>query len=170
MERLQSHPSFVAVVKQRHKVVTTDVVVHYRIRFNQTICQHQTIPQSNSSSLDSTPAHRTCHESAESLINEHYKIEDPQIQQNDQPCIRRLGLAVSKKVGKAVARNKIKRRFRVIAALYEDQLPPYCDIVIRARNDASTAHFEDLCHQIAYAFKWIREKSLKAKKLNSQSR
>ena len=45
---------------------------------------------------------------------------------------RRLGLKVSKKVGNAVIRNRMKRMFRELFRLHQTILPDRCDLVIVA--------------------------------------
>ncbi len=54
----------------------------------------------------------------------------------------RYGLTISRRVGKAVVRNKIKRRLREI--LRQMNLPPGWDIIIIARNPAANADFTTL--------------------------
>ncbi|WP_317642927.1 ribonuclease P protein component [Bombiscardovia apis] len=66
---------------------------------------------------------------------------------------RRMGLAVSKAVGKAVTRNRVKRRFRAVAARHEADLPQSCDLVIRAKPSAAHASFASLDMQVAKLFK-----------------
>lgn len=48
----------------------------------------------------------------------------------------RLGLAVSKKVGNAVVRNRWKRRIREAFRLQQDELPTGLDIIVRPRKGA----------------------------------
>jgi ribonuclease P protein component len=54
----------------------------------------------------------------------------------------RYGLVVSKKVGKAVVRNKIKRRLREI--LRQKKISPGWDIIVTARSAAANADFTSL--------------------------
>lgn len=72
---------------------------------------------------------------------------------------RRLGLAVSKAVGKAVTRNRVKRRLRVLAARYEDLLPQQCDVVIRAKPSAAHAEFASLDEQASKLFERVCSRS-----------
>jgi ribonuclease P protein component len=54
----------------------------------------------------------------------------------------RYGLTVSRRVGKAVVRNRIKRRLREI--LRKLNLPPGWDLIMIARNPAANADFKTL--------------------------
>jgi len=56
----------------------------------------------------------------------------------------RLGLSVSKKVGSAVDRNKVRRRLREIFRFSATELPDELDFVISARPAATEASFEEL--------------------------
>jgi len=56
--------------------------------------------------------------------------------------ISRYGITVSRHVGKAVVRNKIKRRFREI--LRKIKLQPGFDIVIVARAPAAKADYSEM--------------------------
>ena len=51
----------------------------------------------------------------------------------------RLGLAVSKRVGSAVVRNRIKRRMRELFRRHKTLLTPPCDVVVVARHEAAEA-------------------------------
>lgn len=51
----------------------------------------------------------------------------------------RLGLAVSKRIGSAVVRNRVKRRLREVFRRHKDLLDPPCDIVVVARSAAADA-------------------------------
>jgi ribonuclease P protein component len=59
----------------------------------------------------------------------------------------RLGLAVSKRVGKAAVRNRIKRLLRELFRQHKALLQPACDVVFVARRDAATASFEEYTQQ-----------------------
>ena len=55
--------------------------------------------------------------------------------------INRLGITVSKKLGKAHIRNRLRRRFREVYRLNEEKFQPGWDIVIVARGKAIDADF-----------------------------
>ena len=59
--------------------------------------------------------------------------------------INRLGITVSKKLGKAHIRNRVRRRFREVYRLHENRFAPGWDIVIVARSKAIDCPFEELC-------------------------
>jgi len=56
----------------------------------------------------------------------------------------RLGLTVGTKVGKAVRRNKVRRRIREAYRIHEDQMRTGWDIVVVARTRAAFATYERL--------------------------
>ena len=56
----------------------------------------------------------------------------------------RLGITVSKKLGKAHIRNRVRRRFREVYRLNEEAFLPGWDIVIVARSRAVDADFGKL--------------------------
>ena len=67
----------------------------------------------------------------------------------------RIGLVVSKKVGCAVVRNKVKRRLREAARYNYFQLKQKADVVIIAFSSSSKVTFEQLEIQVSAAFKSI---------------
>ena len=56
----------------------------------------------------------------------------------------RVGITVSKKLGHAVVRNRVRRRLREIYRLHEDKFQPGWDIVVVARTKAVYADFGKL--------------------------
>ncbi len=77
----------------------------------------------------------------------------------------RLGMAVSKRVGNAVVRNRIKRYTREFFRRHKMQFDPPCDIVVVARRQAadleyaeSVQQFTSLLHR--YLRKQRRDKPL----------
>ena len=58
--------------------------------------------------------------------------------------INRVGITVSKKLGKAVVRNRVRRRLREVYRLNEQAFLPGYDIVVVARSKCVDAEFEKL--------------------------
>ena len=56
----------------------------------------------------------------------------------------RLGLTVSTKVGKAVVRNRVRRRLREAYRVHEDRYAPGWDIVVVARVRAAFVRYREL--------------------------
>ncbi len=56
----------------------------------------------------------------------------------------RVGVTVSKKLGGAVVRNRVRRRLREVYRLNEQQFRPGFDIVVVARSRCITADFQKL--------------------------
>lgn len=56
----------------------------------------------------------------------------------------RVGVTVSKKLGKAVVRNRVRRRLREVYRLNEQRFAPGWDIVVVARSRCISADFEKL--------------------------
>ena len=56
----------------------------------------------------------------------------------------RIGITVSKKLGHAVVRNRVRRRLRECYRLNEDRFQPGWDIVVVARTKAVHAEFAKL--------------------------
>ena len=58
----------------------------------------------------------------------------------------RVGITVSKKLGHAVVRNRVRRRLREIYRLNEERFAPGWDIVVVARSRCVDADFRKLTH------------------------
>ncbi len=80
---------------------------------------------------------------------------------------RRLGLTVSTKIGKAVTRNAIKRKFREVYTIYEEQLPANIDMVIVARAKIHDVQFSDLKNSFEKAIINLFKKSDNTQKRKS---
>jgi ribonuclease P protein component len=62
---------------------------------------------------------------------------------NDLPHSR-FGFSVSRRIGKAVVRNKVKRRLREAVRLRMGQVQPGWDLVFIARNPIRDANFHEI--------------------------
>ena len=60
----------------------------------------------------------------------------------------RFGFTVPRAVGKAVVRNKLKRRMREAIRTHLTHLPERCSIVFNPRRNLLEAPFQDLCHEV----------------------
>lgn len=63
----------------------------------------------------------------------------------------RLGFTVGTKVGKAVCRNKVRRRLREAYRIHEEQLNPGWDIVVVARVKAAHVSYQHLERELLRA-------------------
>jgi ribonuclease P protein component len=59
-------------------------------------------------------------------------------------AVSRLGLAVGKTVGAAVARNRVKRRLRELFRRYKALLPVGYDLFVRAAPTSAAAPYREL--------------------------
>ena len=60
----------------------------------------------------------------------------------------RLGIIVKKEIGKAVVRNKIKRRLKETSRLLNKKLLPGYDIIVMAKNNVREASYFELCYDL----------------------
>ena len=70
-----------------------------------------------------------------------------------RPGQNRLGITVSKKLGNAVTRNKVRRRLREIYRLHEEEFLSGRDIVIVARTRAVHVSYWTLDRDLTRLFK-----------------
>jgi len=64
----------------------------------------------------------------------------------------RLGIIVKKETGKAVARNKIKRRLKEAARLLNKKLLPKYDIIVLAKNNIRESSYFETCYDLERLF------------------
>ena len=64
----------------------------------------------------------------------------------------RFGISVSKKVGGAVTRNKVRRRVRAIIDQIDLSVMPKFDVVISCRSACKTATFDEMTDSILAIF------------------
>lgn len=72
--------------------------------------------------------------------------------------VSRLGLIVSKKVGNAVVRNRIKRRLRNIFRQTSQSIQTPKDIVIIARKPSTEEPFQCIALTIGKSFQWLERR------------
>lgn len=71
----------------------------------------------------------------------------------------RLGVVVSKKIGNAVVRNKVKRKFReIFRQSCSQNIPGHHDIVIIARKIAPMSTYKELTFAVLQSFQWLKGK------------
>ena len=64
---------------------------------------------------------------------------------NDEVGCTRVGITVSGRVGKAVVRNRVRRRLRAALDARFEQLPAQSDVVVAARPPSAEAGWSELC-------------------------
>ncbi|MFN9809143.1 MAG: ribonuclease P protein component, partial [Deltaproteobacteria bacterium] len=60
----------------------------------------------------------------------------------------RIGITVTKKVGNAVARNRVKRLVREVFRQERARFPEGCDIVFIAKDGAPELRYEDVLAEV----------------------
>ncbi len=104
--------------------------------------------------LKSPKDFRQAYQKGKSLVNPYLVL----YYRKNQKSYYRIGFSISKKVGKAVVRNRIKRRLRDICRLHEGIFPRGMDLIFVARVRIKDAkyhtmekHLVDLVNRIRIA-------------------
>ena len=79
----------------------------------------------------------------------------------------RYGITASKKIGKAVQRNRARRVIREAFRIFYDRMPPHCDIVFVARGKTVYAKSTEIA---AVMEKQLTSLGLLCRKLSEHSR
>jgi ribonuclease P protein component len=90
-------------------------------------------------SSDFTAAFRGGRRAGRGTLVVHYFLDEPA-----QASAARAGFVVSKAVGNAVVRNRVRRRLRHLVRPVLESLPAGSSIVVRALPPAATASFDEL--------------------------
>ncbi len=83
---------------------------------------------------------------------------------HDEPAPPRFGFTVTKRMGKAVTRNRIKRRLReAVRFVGPDYAKPGYDYVLIARHGALKRAFSEVLEDLQTAFRRVENKASKAR-------
>ena len=85
------------------------------------------------------------------LISRHFII----VYARRDPLVSRLGITVTKKIGPAVTRSRLKRVCREFFRIHRDQLTDGYDIHVIARRAAAQATHDELAKSLEQLFSQI---------------
>lgn len=78
----------------------------------------------------------------------------------------KIGFSISKKLGKANKRNKLKRRMKEIVR--NMQIPSFCNYVVLAKENATALEFNELKKEIERLFSKFEKKTCVAGKVSDE--
>ncbi len=88
------------------------------------------------------------------IVTPHFAVY---VLKKDDP-IRRIGISVSKRVGKSTVRNRIKRLLREAFRLNKGKLEEGLDVVVIVRNVEGIRKMQDVEEELMGALsQWVRE-------------
>ncbi len=87
-------------------------------------------------------------------IPTHSIVIQAVLRQEESAQGARIGYTTTKKIGKAVVRNRCRRRLRAAAALFFGELAlANADYVLIARYNTARVDFKELCRDLQYGIK-----------------
>jgi ribonuclease P protein component len=89
-----------------------------------------------------------CYSGGVRVSGRHFQLFLRRRPREDASAPARLGISVSKKVGNAVTRNRVKRRLREIFRRSGLRTLEAVDVVVHARASAASAPFAELSREI----------------------
>ena len=83
-------------------------------------------------------------------------IDSPELLGEKSLCVR-VGFTVTKKVGNAVVRNRVKRRLRAaVQDIFHNQMKLNTDYVLIGRKNCVQCSYDTLCRDLKYALKKVK--------------
>ena len=101
---------------------------------------------------------QTVFQKGKSTANRQFVVY--QLDKEEQPNFR-IGLSVSKKIGNAVVRNRIKRMIRQSITELKDEIDSGKDFVIIARKPCAEMTFDEVKNSLIHVFKRSGMKRIK---------
>lgn len=99
------------------------------------------------------------------LLRQDEESEGGSVGRSEEP---RIGITVGRALGKATARNRIKRRVRAAVTQNLQRIKRPVDVVINPKKVAKEIDFQQLCAEVARAFDTIQEKAAHPLKENQK--
>jgi ribonuclease P protein component len=99
------------------------------------------------------------------LLRRPEESESGSVGRSEEP---RIGITVGGPLGKATARNRIKRRVRAAVTQNLERIKRPVDVVINPKKVVQEIDFQQLCAEVARAFDTIQEKAAPPQKENQR--